>query len=253
MQNLTISPIGYLKSADHLKFAVPHQPQGSIEKQHQIELLPSQNFEAALRDLSGFSHIWLIWWFHRNNSWRPCVMPPRGEAKRRGVFATRSPHRPNPIGISCVPLLEIRGRSLIIGDTDLVDGTPIFDIKPYIPEIDSFPEASCGWLEQVNQQYSAAPSFCLEVSALAQQQLDWLNTNWQIDFFSQAKKILSIDPSPHRTRRIIGLKEGIYRMGCGAWRVFFKVVEKNVYISEIKPGYPERALQDQGLSRIADK
>lgn len=180
-------------------------------------------------------------------------MPPRGEAKRRGVFATRSPHRPNPIGISCVSLLEIKGRSLFIGDTDLIDGTPILDIKPYIVEIDSFPEARCGWLEEVNQQYSGTPSFNIQVSPLAQQQLDWLMSNWQLNFFIRAEKLLMIDPSPHRTRRIIELKNGNFRMGCGAWRLFFTVIEKNVYVSEIKPGYPEKALRDEGLARIADR
>lgn len=180
-------------------------------------------------------------------------MPPRGEAKRRGVFATRSPHRPNPIGISCVPLIEIKGRNLIVGDTDLVDGTPILDIKPYIPEIDAFPNSAYGWLEQVSQQYQGIENFQIEVRDLAQAQIDWLLSTWQIDFFSQAKKLLSIDPSPHRTRRIIKLGDNSYRMGCGAWRLFFNSSEKLISVSEIKPGYPDRSLQDPLLNNIADK
>ena len=253
MQSLNLTPIGYLRSSDELKFAVPHQPDGSKGRNHFIELLAGNNFEAALRDLSGFDRIWLIWWFHKNTTWRPCVMPPRGEAKRRGLFATRSPHRPNPIGISCVELIKIQGRTLLIGDTDLIDKTPILDIKPYIPEVDSFPESACGWLEQVSQQYSGPARFEVQTTPLAAQQLDWLHQNWQIDFFTQAKKILSIDPSPHRTRRIVSLKDGEFRMGCGAWRVFFKTSGNNVQVTRITPGYPDKALQDQKLSSIADR
>jgi len=254
MESLSLSPIGYLRSTDQLKFAVPHQPLGGADKKHIIELNSGNNFEAALRDLSGFERVWLIWWFHRNSTWRPCVMPPRGEAKRRGVFATRSPHRPNPLGISCVQLIEIQGRTLTVGDTDLVDGTPILDIKPYIPEIDAFPESAYGWLEQVNLQYQGNESYRIEVSALAQAQLDWLISTWDIDFFTQAKRLLSIDPSPHRTRRIIKLTaDNHYRMGCGAWRIFFSISKKLICISEIKAGYPKRALHDPLLNNIADK
>lgn len=253
METLNLSPIGYLKSQDKLKFAVPHQPDGTNQKGHIIELNPGFNFEAALRDLDGFERVWLIWWFNRNNTWRPCVMPPRGEAKRRGVFATRSPHRPNPIGITNVPLLGIKGRTIFVGDTDLIDGTPIFDIKPYISEIDSFPEAACGWLADVNQEYSAKSYKQIIVSPLAQRQLNWLQSNWQIDFFSQAKKILSLNPNPHRTRRITKLKDDNLRMGCGAWRIFFYLKDSEVVISHIAPGYPLKNLCNQGLSKIADR
>lgn len=112
-----------------------------------VVLEPGHNFEQALEDLDGFSKIWLIYWFDRNENWKPKVLPPRGPAVKRGVFATRSPHRPNPIGLSLVDLIEIKGRTLYLGNVDLLDKTPILDIKPYLPYAEAFPEAKAGWLE----------------------------------------------------------------------------------------------------------
>lgn len=253
METLTLNPIGYLRSRDELKFAVPHQPQGGAQKNHLIELSGGHNFESALRDLEGFERIWLIWWFHKNTTWRPCVLPPRGQARRRGVFSTRSPHRPNPLGMSCVELLKIKGRTLLIGDTDLIDGTPILDIKPYIPAIDSFPDASSGWLKEIEHKYASPALYKIELEPLACSQLEWLKEIWNIDFITQAKKLLSIDPTPHRTRRIISLTPGVFRMGCGAWRVFFALQGQNVIITQIAAGYPDKALRDPNLSNIADR
>ena len=95
-------PIGYVRTQKSLKFEALHQPDEEIEEQSVLELLPGEEYRRALQDVEGFSRIWLIWWFHRNSSWRSLVLPPRGPAHRRGVFATRSPHRPNPLGITPV-------------------------------------------------------------------------------------------------------------------------------------------------------
>ncbi|MEY3492095.1 MAG: tRNA ((37)-N6)-methyltransferase TrmO, partial [Verrucomicrobiota bacterium] len=138
---LTITPIGFIRSGKPLKFDARHQPDEKQAETNVLEMLPGDKYQKALKDLEGFDRIWLIWWFHRNTDWRPEVLPPRGPSKRRGVFATRSPHRPNPIGITPVQLIEIKKGKLVLGPCDLVDGTPIFDIKPYIPSYDSFPEA----------------------------------------------------------------------------------------------------------------
>lgn len=251
MQNLTASPIGYLKSHDKAKFAVPHQAPGSQHKQHYIELKPANNFEAALKDLQDFERIWIIWWFDKNNTWRPCVLPPRGKAQKRGVFATRSPHRPNPIGISCVKLIKIVGRKIFISDSDLIDGTPIFDIKPYIPEVDSFPESKAGWVDQLKQD--ELNSYNVKLSELAQEQADWLLSKWQIDFIPRAIELLSKDPSPHRTRRISKLKDTTFKMGCGPWRLYFSLKDYVVEIAAIAPGYPARALKDPKLTKIIDR
>ncbi|MCL4126698.1 UNVERIFIED_CONTAM: hypothetical protein GTU68_013690, partial [Idotea baltica] len=120
-----LSPIGYLDSEKKNKFDAPHQPDPKCTEISKIELLKNMNFEQALQDIDGFSHIWILSWFHKNKSWKPQVRPPRGENKKRGVFATRSPHRPNPIGLTVVKVIKIEKNVLYIGSHDLVDGTPI--------------------------------------------------------------------------------------------------------------------------------
>lgn len=106
----------------------------------------------AIRGLDGYSHIWLIWGFSqiKQKRWSPTVRPPRlGGNKRMGVFATRSPNRPNPLGLSCVRLAAIENGALIVDGADLMDGTPIYDIKPYLPFTDSRPNASGGFAAEV--------------------------------------------------------------------------------------------------------
>lgn len=235
-----------------VKFDAPHQPDRSANTSSIIELLPGQGFDQALQDLSGFSHIWLIWWFHKNRHWRPKVLPPRGSLGKRGLFATRSPHRPNPIGITAVPLLSISGRTLVIGSNDLIDGTPILDIKPYIHTVDSFPNATIGWISEVEAELAAAPTFTVICSELATAQLQWLAAR-NISFFERAEKILSRYPSAHRTRRIVKWHDGRCRMGCGAWRLFFVVEGQKVLVQEILPGYPVPLLNKPGYNDIPDR
>jgi tRNA-Thr(GGU) m(6)t(6)A37 methyltransferase TsaA len=126
---LTIKPIGFIRNGKSLKFNARHQPDESQPETNILELIKGDKYQKDLLDLEGFDRIWLIWWFHRNKDWRPQVLPPRGPAKRRGVFSTRSPHRPNPLGITPVQLLGIKKNLLMLGPCDLVEGTPIFDIK----------------------------------------------------------------------------------------------------------------------------
>jgi len=105
--------------------------------------------DVAFRDLVGFDRIWLLFAFHRSEGWNPEVKPPRG-GRKRGVLATRSPHRPNAIGLSAVQLLAVEERSLRVRGVDLLDGTPILDIKPYVPYADAFPESRAGWIDAID-------------------------------------------------------------------------------------------------------
>lgn len=148
MPSLALEPIGELRTTANKRYQAPRQPGSSnVALPGRIILKPGHNFEQALEDLEGFSKIWLIYWFDRNPNWKPKVLPPRGPAVKRGVFATRSPHRPNPIGLSLVDLIEIKGRTIYVGNVDLLDKTPILDIKPYLPYAESYPDAKAGWLE----------------------------------------------------------------------------------------------------------
>ena len=157
----TFKPVGYVYCGQQYRSEAPRQGvfaenEGIIrfEKGHNFEHIISLdkqielNFEQALADLKGFSRIWVIFCFHLNDNWKPLVQPPVvGQKKKVSVFATRSPHRPNPIGMSCVELIKVDGLDVHIRDFDMLNDSPVLDIKPYIPRVDSFPDAQIGWLE----------------------------------------------------------------------------------------------------------
>ncbi len=138
------------------KFAVPRQPGLVPEVLTRVVFEPEYRSREALRGLEDFSHLWLLWQFHRavREGWSPTVRPPRlGGNTRMGVFATRSPFRPSPIGLSAVKLLEVADDlSLLVSGADLADGTPILDIKPYLPYADCIPEAAGGFVRQLEDR-----------------------------------------------------------------------------------------------------
>lgn len=252
MSDLTLQPIGYIRTGKQVKFQALHQPSEQKSEHNVLELLPGHNYEQALRDLAGFSRVWLIWWFHRTTSWRTQVFPPRGPEQARGVFATRSPHRPNPLGLTPVQLLGIKGRQLILGECDLVDGTPIFDLKPYVPAYDSFPRERAGWIEEVDALMNQPPQFTVQFSPLAATQAEWLRAQWQIDFQPRLHELLARDPSPHRTRRIRRRPDDLFEIGCGAWRAFFAAHGPLVTVTALDAGFPLRFLTDPNREGLPD-
>lgn len=145
--SVEMQAIGVVHSSYRERYSAPRQPALEDTEPATIELNRGMNLEQALADLEGFSHIWVIYWMHLNQGWNPTVIPPRGPKVRRGLFSTRAPHRPNSIGLSAVRLKKIEGRILHIEGHDMLDGTPVLDIKPYIPYADAHSEASSGWLE----------------------------------------------------------------------------------------------------------
>ena len=157
METMEMHPIAHMRSDFPTKFGIPRQSGLVEELRSMIVFEPEYRSEDALRGIEDFSHLWLIWQFSQavREGWSPTVRPPRlGGNTRMGVFATRSPFRPNNLGLSCVRLLEVKhtqqyGTVLIVGGADLLDGTPIFDIKPYIPYSDSRPEAAGGFTDRV--------------------------------------------------------------------------------------------------------
>ena len=150
---MEITPIARIRSDFSEKFGIPRQSGLVEELTAAVVFEPEYRDPSALRGLEGFSHVWLIWEFSkaRREGWSPTVRPPRlGGNVRLGVFATRSPFRPNPLGLSCVRLLEIRqdraqGPVLVVAGADLMDGTPIYDVKPYLPYADCKPDAVGGF------------------------------------------------------------------------------------------------------------
>lgn len=224
---LTLRPIGYLRSQAERKYQLPPQPSEDRQIEGVVELLQGQNYEVALRDLEGFSRIWLVWWFHKNDNWRPTTLPPRGRTGRVGTFASRSPYRPNPIAMSNVSLLEIQQNRLYIGAHDLLDDTPIIDIKPYIPEFDAFPNEECGWYGEMVES-SSTPSYRVRFSDGANGVLES-----QEQLREKLKLTLSLDPHPHRTRRIVPYEDG-FRMACGDWRIYFRIQDSEVFVESVE-------------------
>ena len=153
MAGTEIRPIARFSCDLKEKFGAPRQAGIVPELEGRVIFEPEYRDPEALRGIEGFSHLWLIWQFSENlrQDWSPTVRPPRlGGNRRLGVFATRSPFRPNALGLSCVRLLGIEqdgelGAVLRIGGADLMDGTPIFDVKPYVPYADAHPEALSGF------------------------------------------------------------------------------------------------------------
>ena len=153
---MELTPIAHICSDFSEKFGIPRQSGLVEELTATVVFEPEYREPSALRGIEGFSHLWLIWEFSkaRREGWSPTVRPPRlGGNRRLGVFATRSPFRPNPIGLSCVRLLAVRqdrelGPVLLVAGADLLNGTPIYDIKPYLPYADCKPDAIGGFAAQ---------------------------------------------------------------------------------------------------------
>ena|SRR5688572_27652343 len=148
---LTARPVGVMRCLQRLHHEAPRQARTDAAREDDAvhgEVVVHRGLHNLLHDLAGFSHVWLLFHCHLSRGYRDMVVPPRDTSKR-GLFATRSPNRPNPIGLSAVRLLRIEKRVLAIGRHDLLDGTPILDIKPYVAAYDAIPDARGGWVEGI--------------------------------------------------------------------------------------------------------
>lgn len=148
------TPIAYVDSPYRKRIDAPHQStvvQGTESGDAEIATIEfvADIPHVAFRDLEGFERIWLVYVFHRSDGWKAEVRPPRGGGKR-SVLATRSPHRPNAIGLSAVNLIAVEPKLLRVRGIDLLDGTPILDIKPYVPYADAFPSSLAGWIDAID-------------------------------------------------------------------------------------------------------
>jgi tRNA (adenine37-N6)-methyltransferase len=144
-------PIGVVRSAFKEQQGTPIQPVFAQNARRKVDIF--EPYRAALKDLNGFSRVWLIYYFDRAKTWEPMVVPYR-DVHQRGLFATRAPARPNAIGISAVKLVSVEQGAIEVEEIDILDGTPVLDIKPYVPKFDSYPIEKAGWLdnESVNKK-----------------------------------------------------------------------------------------------------
>ena len=214
---LQIEPVAYYRGPFGSKFGIPRQS-SLTGVRGRIVFTDTYRNREALRGLEGFDRIWLIWGFSANKpakgEWQPTVRPPRlGGNVAMGVWATRSPYRPNPLGLSCVELEQIDGLELVVTGADLMDGTPIYDIKPYVAYADAFPDSASGFADR-------APQPVLEV--LIPENLPFTEEQRMV-----LTQILSLDPRPAYQ----DTPERIYAMPFEGADVFFRVRDGVVYVT----------------------
>ena len=208
------------------KFGVPRQSGLVPQTRARIVFEPAYRVPEALRGIEGYSHLWLIWAFSRaeRDGWSPTVRPPRlGGNVRMGVFATRSPFRPNPIGLSCVTLERVEwdakdGPALVVGGADLIDGTPIFDIKPYLPYADSYPDARGGFGAE-RAGYALAVDFPPELERLI-----------PADRQEALRGVLAGDPRPSYQQD----PERVYGLCYAGFNVRFRVQEGTLTVVSVE-------------------
>jgi len=215
--------IAHIETDFASKFGIPRQSGLVPELLGKIVFEPEYRVPDALRGLDGFSHLWLIWDFseaHREQ-WSPTVRPPRlGGNVRMGVFATRSPFRPNPIGLSSVEIDHIelntpQGPVIWVKGADLMNGTPIFDIKPYLPFADSHPEARGGYTDQTKGQIALEVEFDESVKQL-----------YSADKLNALHQILSQDPRPHYQHD----DNRVYGMDFGGKNIHFSIKDDKIRV-----------------------
>ena len=212
---LTLRPIGHIHTEFPEKFGIPRQS-GLVEGLRAVvELEPEFRVPEAFRGVEGFSHLWLLWQFTKSKGWSPTVRPPRlGGNQRMGVFATRSPFRPNPIGLSCVKIDRVEqhpelGPVIHVLGADLLDGTPILDLKPYLPYADAHPEAAGGFTDGY-QGYRLEVNFPPELLAA----VPWENRD-------ALQGVLAQDPRPSYQAD----PQRVYGMAFGGQNIRFTVAE----------------------------
>lgn len=225
METIQIKVIARIRSDFPTKFGIPRQS-GIVPVVSTIVFEPEYRVDEALRGIEGYSHLWLIWEFSQavREDWSPTVRPPRlGGNTRMGVFATRSPFRPNPIGLSSVKLVGIekteQGTVLLVEGADLCDGTPILDIKPYLPFTDSHPDAVGGFSDPVREKELAVeiPPELLQI--VPEQKRDAL------------QKVLAHDPRPSYQHD----PERVYGMAFAGMEVKFRVDGQQLTVTGIQP------------------
>jgi len=239
----SVAPIGVVRSPFKEKRDAPRQAIVAAEATGTLELFAGRGYEHALRDLAGWDRVWVLFWFHEAKHFAPTVLPPRSTVKR-GLFATRSPHRPNPIGLSAVKLLGVDGLSVRVAELDILDGTPLLDVKPYVPYADAFPEAGTGWLDEEASTAPQAP------------RPDDPRAPWNVQFAPNAEarlaflearglaprkavvEALALGPAPHPYRRIRE-RNGVPELASKDWRFPFAtdVAARTLTVLTVRSGH----------------
>jgi tRNA-Thr(GGU) m(6)t(6)A37 methyltransferase TsaA len=245
---ISLNPIGYVRSNLSHRYETPRQGVLAGSEVSYIELLPQQNFEQAVYQLEGFERIWIIYSFHLNTNWKPLVSPPRHTRKKVGVFASRAPYRPNPLGISCVKLEKVEGLKIYFSESDILDGSPVLDIKPYLPYSDSFPDAVTGWVKNnIDEKYMVL------FNPNSERQCLWLKKNGNINLQNFIRLQLEFSPTDDSRKRISKIDDS-FILAYRTWRILYNVSvdHKTVNVTQIFSGYTKVELSEK-VDKYEDK
>lgn len=232
--------IGVVRTPFAEKVDAPRQATEAPDAEGTLELFAGHGYDDALFGLEEFSHAWVLFGFDRNEGvFHPKVLPPRSQIGKVGVFATRSPHRPNPIGMTVVSILGVSGLVVRVRGLDILDGSPLYDVKPYIAYADAVPTANDGWL-------SRDPGIRWDVrfSDEAQTELAWLAAHG-VALETEITTRLALGPQPHAYRRIKVIGSDRSRLALKDWRVFFTsdAGARRITVTRIETGYRASQLE----------
>ena len=242
MAEYRFNPIGVLHCDAVYTQETPRQ--GAFSRRTAVIELDRQ-YKNALQDLDGVSHIWIIWVFDRAKNWKSIVHPPTAD-RGIGVFATRSPHRPNPIGITAARLVKVEDTRLTVENIDLLDNTPILDIKPYIPDADSFPEAQVKWQ---NENPFEIKEFSF--SETAAEKALFIKEHGNIDILETARVQLATRKlDPERQRLVLEENGGV--LAFRTWRIHFSYDDSGINVTDIASGYTQKELSPESIDKYGD-
>jgi tRNA-Thr(GGU) m(6)t(6)A37 methyltransferase TsaA len=243
-----MEPIGVVRSPFTERVSAPRQASAAeaAEVCGRVELFSGHGYEDALDGLARWQFVWVIFVFHQNveqkRGWKPKVLPPRSDSKQ-GVFATRSPHRPNPIGLTATRIERVEGLVVHVRGLDVLDGSPVLDLKPYVAYADAHPEAGSGWLGAPDPVSPWQVTF----ADAAREALVWLNARGT-DLAPAIESSLALGPQPHPYRRIRANRgepsRGSMTLALKEWRVDFDVMAetRTIVVCRIRTGYRAREI-----------
>lgn len=248
MVEFQLISLGTFHGTHYSKSSLPRQGHLSGQSGH-IEFDSGFDHKLALTGLEKMSHVWLIFYFHKSeNSAKPLVRPPRAPDQQLGVYATRSPYRPNPLGLTLAKIEKIENGRLYLSNVDLLDQTPILDIKPYVSDSDQAVSPIQGWIDEI-QPWS------FTVSAVAEKKMNWLIQNGVPEFYDVLVSQLETPPLQLERKRIKKIDNGHWVLSYRTWRILLAIDEER-FLSEvldITSGYTDDELLDLVDDPYSDK
>lgn len=238
--------IGWVDCPEYYVYDAPRQPGLAGDNEARVHLYDDErDLVRGLRGLDGFERLWLLTELHLGQTWSLFARPPREGMGKLGVYGTRSPYRPNRLGLTCVELLAIRGRTLLVRGHDLLHRTPVLDIKPYLPYADAFPEARAGWVDERDEQRRD-----VRLTPVAAAKADFIEQRAGLSARSFLRAQLGSDPTDGRRKRITQLRPAapgqlpLWQIAYRTWRFRYRLEADVVHVVDASSGYSAAELAD---------